>query len=142
MTCWWSFANGKRVESLAPMTPHSPQMQALEPRLLLDGALVECPDGPGGEPPPAAVPTQAAQTPGLEAGVRIDNQNGSPLITNYMSAPTVLDWNNDGKKDLVVGQFTQGYIWLFLNQGTDSAPAFSGGTLIYSGAAPITTSYG
>ena len=41
MTCWWSSANGKRVESLAPMAPHSPEMEALEPRLLLDGALVE-----------------------------------------------------------------------------------------------------
>jgi hypothetical protein len=35
----------------------------------------------------------------------------------------VVDWNNDGKKDLVVGAY-DGMIHLFLNEGSDSSPDF------------------
>ena len=64
------------------------------------------------------------------------------LEVTYCSTPTVADWNNDGAKDLIVGQFTSGYIWLFLNQGTNLNPVFNGGSKIESGGTPITTSYG
>ena len=44
--------------------------------------------------------------------------------------PCVLDWNGDGKKDLIVGQFSGGKIRLYLNQGTDAAPVLKeSGTL-------------
>ena len=36
---------------------------------------------------------------------------------------TVVDWNNDGRKDLVVGAL-DGYIHLFLSEGTSMAPDF------------------
>jgi hypothetical protein len=39
------------------------------------------------------------------------------------AAPTMLDWNNDGKKDLVVGSLA-GNIRLYINEGTDAAPDF------------------
>ncbi len=65
-----------------------------------------------------------------------------PLEVDIMSACTVVDWNNDMKKDLVVSQFTQGKVWLFVNQGTDTDPVFNGGSEIESGGTPITTSYG
>jgi hypothetical protein len=38
---------------------------------------------------------------------------------------TVVDWNNDGKKDLVVGAI-DGKIRVFLNEGTDTSPDFLG----------------
>ena len=38
--------------------------------------------------------------------------------------PTIADWNNDGKKDMIVGQFAGGKINLYLNQGTDELPKF------------------
>ncbi len=41
-----------------------------------------------------------------------------------------------------VGQFTAGYIWLYLNQGTNLNPVFIGGSKIESNGTPITTSYG
>jgi len=37
--------------------------------------------------------------------------------------PTVVDWNNDGKRDLVVGAW-DGWIHLYLNEGTDTAPDY------------------
>jgi len=51
------------------------------------------------------------------------------------SAPAVADWNGDGKKDLIMGNFN-GRLEVYLNVGTDEEPRFrdeplelSGGTL-------------
>lgn len=82
-----------------------------------------------------------AAAPPLDVGVRVQS-GSSPLSVATMSAPTVVDWNSHGKKDLVVGQFTYGKIKVFLNQNTDADPVFSGGTFIKSGGVDITTSYG
>lgn len=40
--------------------------------------------------------------------------------------PAVADWNQDGKKDLILGHFTgkEGNIKLLLNEGEDKAPVF------------------
>ena len=58
---------------------------------------------------------------------------GSDLISNRWSAPIVIDWNNDGKKDLLIGNRnndnetqSNGYISLYQNKGTDSHPVFDG----------------
>ncbi len=82
-----------------------------------------------------------AATPILDAGVHIESGR-SPIDVNATSAPAVIDWNNDGRKDLLIGQFTQGKMWVYLNSGTDRDPLFGGGTLLRSGGGDITTSYG
>jgi hypothetical protein len=82
-----------------------------------------------------------AGVPELEPGVYLQGTSG-PLTVNYFTAPSVIDWNNDGKKDLLVGQFDYGYVWLFLNQGTDAQPAFGARQQVRVGSSPITTSYG
>jgi hypothetical protein len=57
------------------------------------------------------------------SGVNIDVGTGSD--------PFVVDWNGDGLKDLIVGQFydqsgnNYGKIRVYLNQGTDSDPIFN-----------------
>ncbi len=51
--------------------------------------------------------------------------------------PRACDWNNDGKKDLLVGQFSGGVIRLYLNQGTDAAPVFEDSTVLNAGGKPI-----
>jgi hypothetical protein len=86
-------------------------------------------------------PTARAAAPELEDGVHIYD-GSSPLSVNYHSATAVVDWNNDGKKDLLVSQFYYGWVWLFINQGTNSAPVFNGGSLLESNGSAITTSYG
>ena len=60
------------------------------------------------------------------------------------SVPSYVDWNNDGKKDLIVGEGGgggyAGYVRVYLNVGTSSEPQFSdyfyvqsnGSDLIYS----------
>lgn len=85
--------------------------------------------------------TLMAQDPEFKEGVYVYD-GALPLEVDRHSNPFVVDWNNDGLKDLLVGQFTQGYIWLYLNQGTDLNPVFNGGTQLQSGGSPITTTYG
>lgn len=45
-----------------------------------------------------------------------------------------MDWNNDGKKDLIVGE-RNGTIRIYLNTNTDENPLFSGYTFLKIGAA-------
>ena len=50
--------------------------------------------------------------------------------------PDIADWNNDGKKDLIVAD-GNGWVTLFLNTGTDANPSFTGGTRLSAGGSPI-----
>ncbi len=85
--------------------------------------------------------TARAEEPELKTGVYI--QEGSvPLEVDRHSSPEVVDWNNDGKKDLIVGQCGYGYIRLYLNQGTDLNPVFNVWSCIEANGSPITASYG
>ncbi len=60
--------------------------------------------------------------PLLSASGRLQ-ANSSILDVGYNSCLTVSDWNNDGKKDLIIGN--QDYqIRVFLNTGTNSSPTF------------------
>ncbi len=52
------------------------------------------------------------------------------------AAPTLVDLDGDGKRDLVVGQFSQGKLHLFRNEGTDTAPKFAKGTFLLTGDKP------
>jgi hypothetical protein len=45
------------------------------------------------------------------------------IDVGYRATPSVMDWNNDEKKDLVVGAL-DGKINIFINQGTDTGPDF------------------
>lgn len=86
--------------------------------------------------------------PLFSAGERI-KAGGSDLVipkdgggTNIYSVPCVVDWNEDGKKDLLVGCFWNGYIYLYLNSGTNNAPVFTTGTKLKADGVDISVSYG
>jgi len=69
--------------------------------------------------------------------------NGSPILpTNRVTAPAVCDWNADQAKDLLVGTFYKGNVYLFLNVGTDNDPVFAGGTMLEADGKPISVGYG
>ena len=73
----------------------------------------------------------------FEAGFKIA-AGGTPIDVKVGHlVPDVVDWNNDGKKDLVVGQFKEGAIRLYLNEGTDSKPVFGEFSLLAAGEKPI-----
>lgn len=84
----------------------------------------------------AAWPCHAA-VPQLQQGVKL-RANGQDIDVEVGHlVPWVMDWNGDGKKDLVVGQFKEGRIRLYLNQGTDAEPVFRGFQLLEAGGKPI-----
>jgi hypothetical protein len=78
----------------------------------------------------------------LFVGPELVNDNGTPIDVGYYGAPTVTDWNKDGAKDLVLGQYDQGKIRLYQNLGPDTAPDFNGFTYFQSGGTDITLPYG
>jgi len=51
--------------------------------------------------------------------------NGADISFSGIRVPRVIDWNVDGKLDLLVG--AGGYVWRYLNIGTTNAPAFAAG---------------
>jgi hypothetical protein len=51
------------------------------------------------------------------------------------AAPFVADWDGDGVRDLLVGQFGDGRLRIYRNVGTNKEPAFQGFTL-FGGKVP------
>ena len=72
----------------------------------------------------------------VESGQTIKDGVFDLNVTNT-AAPTAVDWNNDGKIDLLVGQFTEGSIRLYLNQrdSSNSAPVFAGYSIVIANVA-------
>ena len=56
--------------------------------------------------------------------------------------PVVIDWNSDGKKDLLVGQFIGGKIHLYLNEGTDADPKLTDAGELKAGGKVISLAAG
>jgi len=54
----------------------------------------------------------------------------------YRAMPDVVDWNNDGKKDLLCGD-DYGRVSLLLNTGTNSSPVFSSSSLLTAGGGTL-----
>lgn len=49
------------------------------------------------------------------------------------AAPFVCDFNGDGLKDLLVGQFKDGMLWIYRNKGTNSEPKLAAGVKFKEG---------
>lgn len=65
--------------------------------------------------------------------------NGSDINVNYNSFPFVIDWDEDGKKDLIVGEQSPqapntGNVRIYLNEGTNAAPVFGNYSMVYAGS--------
>ncbi len=58
------------------------------------------------------------------------------IDVGYGSQPTVMDWNGDGKKDLLLGT-DGGRVRLYLNQTSDTWPMFQSYTAVEAGGSPI-----
>jgi hypothetical protein len=66
------------------------------------------------------------------AGGEFIFSSGSILNAGTRTAPVAADWNDDGKKDLLVGSM-DGNIKIYINIGTDSRPVFNAPVLLKAG---------
>jgi hypothetical protein len=72
--------------------------------------------------------------------VQFVQDGGSDLVASTQrSSPHVLDLDDDGKKDLLLGN-TEGQLFVYSNVGSDAAPAFSGYTVVEADGTPINLS--
>ena len=72
--------------------------------------------------------------PELETPVRLEAA-GKPIDTDIgHAAPFVCDFDGDGVKDLLVGQFGQGLLWIYRNEGTKAEPRLAAGVKFKEGA--------
>jgi hypothetical protein len=71
-----------------------------------------------------------AQTPVFDAPVALE-ANGTPINvgTGGNASPFMVDWNGDGKQDLLLGQYLSGKVRFYENIGEDTAPVF--GDFVY-----------
>ena len=75
----------------------------------------------------------AALSKELEQPVRIEAA-GKPIDTETgHAAPFVCDFDGDGVQDLLVGQFKNGQLWIYHNEGTNSKPQLAAGVKFKDG---------
>lgn len=84
--------------------------------------------------PPAAPPRPPGLAPDLAPPVHV-LAGGQPLDVERSghAAPTVGDFDGDGKPDLLVGQYDGGMLRIYRNTGTAAAPVFDTHTYFAAG---------
>lgn len=83
--------------------------------------------------------TGSPGNPYFATSARVQDGAGN-LDPGGTTCPCVVDWNRDGKKDLLVGE-TYGNIYYYENYGTDSAPIFNGWVKLLTGFSAIDVGY-
>lgn len=73
---------------------------------------------------------------GFEAHAQYLKTDSTPLNVGYNSFPAVLDWNGDGKKDLLLG-CENGQVLLWSNVGSDEWPMFQAAETMDAGGVPL-----
>jgi hypothetical protein len=74
----------------------------------------------------AAVPLPAASESSseLQAPVRLQAAGGLVDVTIGHAAPYLYDFDGDGRDDLLVGQFADGKLRIYPNEGTNREPRY------------------
>jgi hypothetical protein len=80
-----------------------------------------------------APPTAGGLSPELAQPVRLQAA-GKPIDTAIgHAAPFGGDFDGDGVNDLLVGQFGDGILWIYRNQGTNAQPRLAAGVKFKGG---------
>ena len=79
----------------------------------------------------------SAQTPVFEPGQRVQ-AGGTDIDVGWYASPFYYDWDGDGIKDLVTGQYSgPGNVRFYKNYGTNSNPSYSSFQYLYADGSPI-----
>lgn len=77
----------------------------------------------------------AAGPDSLEEPVRLTTRDGTAIDTDVgHAAPLAHDWDGDGDLDLLVGQFGEGKLKIYLNEGGGKTPRLSAASLFKQGS--------
>jgi hypothetical protein len=79
-----------------------------------------------------------AEPPKFNDEIEVKANNATIKIGH--ASPCVVDWNEDGKKDLLLGQYDQGKINYFENIGTDEDPVLTSPVFLQAAGADISLS--
>jgi len=80
------------------------------------------------------ISTSAPASDELAPPVRLETA-GKPIDTSVgHAAPCVCDFDGDGVQDLLVGQFGNGLLWIYRNEGTNAEPKLAAGVKFKDGA--------
>ena len=84
-----------------------------------------------------------AQTLEFDPPVAIE-ANGNPINvgTGGNASPFVVDWNGDGKQDLLLGQYSQGKVRFYENVGANFDPVFGDFVYLQADGVDISVSSG
>ncbi len=63
--------------------------------------------------------------------------NGVTIDVGLNSAPHIIDWNEDGLLDMVIGNDSDERVWLYINSGTTSDYVFTTYSYLLVGGSPI-----
>ena len=89
-----------------------------------------------------AASASAAMTDELASSVRLEAV-GKAIDTDVgHAAPCVCDFDGDGIRDLLVGQFGDGLLWIYRNEGTNAEPKLAAGVKFKDGAKDGTVPHG
>jgi len=84
-----------------------------------------------------------ATTPVFDAPVALE-ASSTPINVGYggNASPFVVDWNGDGKQDLLLGQYDGGKVRFYENIGEDTAPVFGDFAYLQADGSEISLTYG
>lgn len=78
----------------------------------------------------------AADSVDFAPGVKVQAAGKDLEVSRGNASPCVVDWNEDGKKDLVMGK-GNGTIFVFLNEGSNEQPIFGKPTELNGGSLDV-----
>ena len=84
-----------------------------------------------------------AQVPVFDVPVAIE-ASGTPINVGVggNASPFIVDWNGDGRQDLLLGQYDGGKIRFYENVGTNNNPVFNAFSYLQADGADISLTYG